>query len=230
MTSLTNLSKYIWILIVYILIFVCLWIFQDPILLGMEWWQVPPFYVSLSLFFGGILLFFSFIFIYSFYRDYIVGKDSLTWPSVEGEIIASEIFDDGVDEDGHRHFGTNIIYSYSVEGRNYVSNQITVSEPITHIHHTTHGYPVKPGKKVVVHYNPRKPEGKILSFGNKIRSFIWLDGKHIKAKFTVNAKIGNAVLRPGLTYSINQIRGGIILGIILAVLGELLWFVALFPV
>ena len=104
------------------------------------------------LFFIGALL-------TAFVRDVREFPGSADWPSVRGEVIASEFF---LDDDG---FSRNFEYRYSAEGETYVGSRITFFEYVVFANRVQNerfidNHPE--GASVRVYYNPNNPESSVL--------------------------------------------------------------------
>lgn len=221
----SKIVNYFWIPIVYVVIFIILLLLKVPIsdsigsiIIGLEGWEVDPQLGSVII--GVFLVFFSFAAFSYFYRAYLVGKASMMWPTVEGEVVTSGIL-------GSKAVNPRVVFSYIVDGIKYISNAKTIGDLYSISFSSTgsaraaaeqivQNYPV--GKKITVYYNPNKLE-------RKISRAVRYSGMDIDDEYTQDAKIGNAVLIPG--YSTSKAIGGLVLGFFLAIIGEPLLFVGL---
>ena len=221
----TRIIYYLWIPVVYVVIFLILWIFQEIIsdsignlILGLEGWEVDPKLGSVII--GAFAMFFSLAAFSYFYRAYLVGKSSMDWPTAEGEVVTSEML-------GLKAVNPRVVFSYTIDNRKYISNAKTIGDLYSisfsstgsaraAAEQTLQEYPV--GKKVTVYYNPNQLERKMSRAAR-------YSGMEINKEYTQDAKLGNAVLIPG--YSTPKAIGGIVLGFLLAIIGELLLFLGL---
>jgi len=95
-----------------------------------------------------------------------LSSTSMSWPMVQGTITKSEI--DIWRSDGITHYQPDIVYDYTVDGKNYSSSKITVGDqsldnstsPAKSIRQK---YPVD--KQVEVYYDPELPASSALKRG-----------------------------------------------------------------
>jgi len=125
--------------------------------------------IFLTLFFGiffaiglGVLIF--------AYKSYSLGKESLEWPSVEGDVVYSEIEKRTRTRSkggSSTTFSANIIYEYTVEGETYTGDKLRFllwnSSDRSESRSTVDKYPV--GKVVPVYYKPDSPDTSVLEPG-----------------------------------------------------------------
>lgn len=217
-----KIITYLWIPILYIIIFAILWVFQDPIsdsigsaILDMQGWEVDP--ETGSAIIGGFLFFFSAAALSYFYRAYLVGKASLNWPTVNGEIVSLQAPGIGA---------VQLLFTYIVDGVKYIANTRTIGELYSMSYSTSGSAQAKAvkiaqeypeGKSVTVYYDSKNPERKL---SRAMRSI----GMGISEEFKEGVKLGTAVLVPG--YSGSKSLGGMFLGLILGIIGEFLLFLA----
>lgn len=95
---------------------------------------------------------------------FLAGGASLEWPTIEGEVISSEIVTNG----GRRtvKYRAAIQYEYSVNGRKYSSDKVTIMPTKgtrDKAQRQVNKYPV--GKTISVHYDPNEPEFAVLEPG-----------------------------------------------------------------
>jgi hypothetical protein len=88
------------------------------------------------------------------------------WPSVNGEIIRSEIYSER--NDGKTQYRPDIVYTYHVDGRSYVSSNLTMGDPrhassLSTAKRAQAEYPV--GRNVNVYYDPDLPSSSVLEPG-----------------------------------------------------------------
>ena len=93
---------------------------------------------------------------------------SKDWPSANGEITRSEIYSEW--KDGKTQYRPDIVYTYHVDGRSYVSSNVTVGDPlfassISTAKRIQAEYPE--GRNVDVYYNPDLPSFSVLEPGVK---------------------------------------------------------------
>ena len=161
------------------------------------------------------------------WKSYRVGRRSLHWPTVEGEIIASEVIKRkrGVGSPGRRggmkdEWLAHIVYEYYLEREKYVSTQIkvfptswgseTAAQKLVDKYMTD--------RRVIVYHHPSVFEvPKVIDDKGKFFSRFQpdystaLNGMEfynpvsspaqtlmIGGKYTKDAKFGNAVLEPGV--------------------------------
>jgi hypothetical protein len=122
-------------------------------------WTTPALYL---LFLGGVGLFVGMGIL-----QLPMASASLSWPTVEGLILASEVYEGCCGEyfDG---WWPEISYSYSVGGTEYVSDKVEIvdvgdSNTSYFAHQVILRYPA--GKRVLVYYNPRDPGSAVLEPG-----------------------------------------------------------------
>jgi len=153
------------------------------------------------------------------YRD---GRECLQWPVAEGEIIASEILERWYrpprPSSRRKEWLPYIVYEYSIDGIKYVSTQIKRASQSwgsrKHAEKLTHKYTER--RIVSVYYHPTIREAVKLNdasepFSKFIAKFVTLpDGLEIyksatspspvliKDTYTQDAKVGNAILEPGV--------------------------------
>ncbi len=157
-------------------------------------------------------------------KSYRVGKESLHWPTVEGEIISSEVINRLIqlpDSSSRKEeWLAHIVYAYQLDGIKYVSTQIKLSPP-------SWGSK-KSAKKLVSKYNERRivpvyhhptirEAEKVTENSKSFLKFITkyitlLNGLElyksasslapvlIEEKYTQDAKVGNAILEPGVNF------------------------------
>jgi hypothetical protein len=95
-------------------------------------------------------------------------KASRFWPSVEGEVISSEITH--LDEDGADEYKLNIVYRYKVEDREYEGHTAAfgmegaVFRRRDSAEKAQRPYPA--GARVLVHYDPSNPSVSTVEAGN----------------------------------------------------------------
>ncbi|MHA2275080.1 MAG: DUF3592 domain-containing protein [Candidatus Kariarchaeaceae archaeon] len=217
-----KILNYIWIPILYIFIFVVFWILQDPIsdsigsvILNMQGWDIDP--QTGSAIIGAFVFLFSVAALSYFYRAYLVGKASMNWPTVDGKIISLQSPGIGA---------IQLLFTYTVDGVKYIANTRTIGELYSMSFSTTSSAQTKAGlvaqeypegKSVTVYYDSNNPERKM---SRSMRSI----GMDISEEFKQGEKLGTAVLVPG--YSRSKSLGGMLLGLVLGIVGELLLFVA----
>jgi len=93
-------------------------------------------------------------------------KTADSWPCIDGEIISSSIgTSSGTYDNPNTLYQAKITYEYEVGGRQRKNNKICVGGQLqlslrSKANEYIARYPE--GKKVIVHYNPRKPEDSVL--------------------------------------------------------------------
>ncbi len=91
---------------------------------------------------------------------------SKEWPTAEGTILSSEL-NKTRDHDGNEMYSANILYEYSVDGKQYSDGNIGVMDGSTSMKNsvkkTLRKY--EKGKKVTVHYDPEFPGTAVLETG-----------------------------------------------------------------
>jgi hypothetical protein len=95
----------------------------------------------------------------AFVRDVREFPGSASWPSIPGEVIASQVI---LDDDG---FSRNFAYRYSVEGKTYSSTRVTFFEYALFTNRFQNeqfvdAHPV--GSRVRILYNPNNPDSSVL--------------------------------------------------------------------
>ncbi len=103
-------------------------------------------------------------------------KEAEKWPQADGEIISSEIRSgaSGTYDNPNTVFKADVVYSYEVGARERRNNKIVVGGQLelswkSKAEALCRRYPV--GKKVVVHYNPRKPAESLLELREELSRF-----------------------------------------------------------
>ncbi len=155
-------------------------------------------------------------------KSYRTGKESLHWPTVEGEIISSELIERWIQPPDSsnriKEWLAHIVYEYHIDGIKYVS---------THIKLSPHSWGSKKnakkliskyndGRIVPVYYHPTIREAeKVTELSKNFPKFITklitlpnglelyksassLSPVLIAEKYTQDAKVGNAILEPGV--------------------------------
>lgn len=89
-----------------------------------------------------------------------------SWPCAEGEIISSGIgTSSGTYDNPNTFYQANITYQYEVSGRPCTNNKICVGGQLQlSLKSKANAYLARypEGKKVIVHYNPKKPKDSVL--------------------------------------------------------------------
>jgi Protein of unknown function (DUF3592) len=106
-------------------------------------------------------------------------EQSKTWPTTMGAVIKSEIVSEKDSEHGTM-YRPEVVYVYSVDNREYTSNEITFGSSMVStsrrksVAKATYKYPV--GKQVNVYYNPDEPYESVLetdvTFATKL--LLWI--------------------------------------------------------
>jgi hypothetical protein len=95
-------------------------------------------------------------------RLYTNAKESLSWPTTEGEVISSKIETyGGLEKTSHK---ARVVYKYLVNGTNYSSESVSL-EAIDHDDYFYAAQVVRQyhvGKSVTVYYKPGNPEVALL--------------------------------------------------------------------
>ena len=97
-------------------------------------------------------------------RDFNRGRESVTWPAVEGHVVGSWMA-----EVRHKSYLTGVLYDYRLSGVTYSSDRILFEDyglgdsGFSHAQDTMNRYPRE--TSVQVHYNPRSPELSVLETG-----------------------------------------------------------------
>ncbi len=123
-----------------------------------------PNWFSVGFGFGCIV---SFLYFIHFFPEALA---SSRWPTVEGEIIQSEV---GKKLGRRPGLFPVVVYSYHVNNQNYQAKRIKVgtqefaSTDESWVQGTLDNYPL--GKKITVHYNPKAPMKAILEPGFTFR-------------------------------------------------------------
>ncbi len=124
-----------------------------------------PNWFSVGFGFGGIV---SFLYFIHFFPEAIA---STRWPTVEGEIIKSEVGDRNIKRDPA--IFPVVVYSYHVNEQDYQAGRIKVGTQVisstsdSWVQGTLDKYPL--GKEVTVHYNPKSPKKAVLEPGFTFR-------------------------------------------------------------
>lgn len=92
---------------------------------------------------------------WSMYRGSLAGG----WPTEKGEIISSS-----ADQTGETHkYRFNVAYEYEVDGKIYTSSRYTTADKLLPREEAERlASRNRPGKPVVVHYDPRNPSNAVL--------------------------------------------------------------------
>jgi hypothetical protein len=118
----------------------------------------------------------------SIYGNHILknAKASTDWPTVEGQVISSEVemHRDTSGTGRHRRSSTTyhaeVLYEYTIKGVKYSSNRVSFgqhgSSNPTHARQIVSRYP--PSKNVKVYFNPNKPEISVLEPGTTWASYM----------------------------------------------------------
>lgn len=97
---------------------------------------------------------------------YKKAKASETWPTVVGEVFSSDV-SSYTDSKKKTMYRANINYSFVVNGKEYTSDDISMSESSSsnpgYAKKVCYQYPV--GKKVKVFYDPKTPSSSLLEPG-----------------------------------------------------------------
>lgn len=105
---------------------------------------------------------------------YNMGKESLSWPAVRGEITYARVESRKV-KNGHEYL-PSVRYSYAVSGRTYAGDRINVSavylKTQSRANEALRKYPV--GGEVPVYYNPADPGKSLLETGVKMNIYVML--------------------------------------------------------
>ena len=121
------------------------------------------------------------------------------WPSTEGEIVSGEIaaklvrpFAFGRPSSSRYRYSANIRYRYTVEGKKYVSGQISLAKNFDRFLDTFSGrgdaayegtwlakYPV--GKKVLVYFDPDDPSNALLERDEAALAYLFFAGAGVLA-------------------------------------------------
>lgn len=104
-------------------------------------------------------------------QRYRKGSATYKWPQAPGEILSSEVerqVSEDMDFRGIPSFHPKISYTYTVNGRNYTSDQVSIldhgtGDPKGHARKLVQKYRVN--KKVKVYYNPQDSSDAILEPG-----------------------------------------------------------------
>jgi Protein of unknown function (DUF3592) len=132
----------------------------------------------------GTLLFAGFIFFgacWTVLAWFVLSRSRRTarWPQTTGTIIASDVKRvESLDPDSAASYEPHIRYAYSVSGRDYENDTITLNVQVTNLvprgaEAIRNRYPV--GSQVVVFYNPSAPENSVLVRGSAKGNvyFVW---------------------------------------------------------
>ncbi|MDA3894799.1 MAG: DUF3592 domain-containing protein [Desulfobacteraceae bacterium] len=104
------------------------------------------------------------------YSAHKTSVESKTWPTVNGNIIRSEIEQhgsttgEGPDKKTPAHEYAKIAYQYTIDGQRYESTKISFSSSSENTRQIVSRYPK--GKAIRVYYNPAKPTQAVLVPGN----------------------------------------------------------------
>jgi hypothetical protein len=114
------------------------------------------------LFYGTLALFFGLYFL-----QLPAAVASLSWPTIDGSILSSEVYEQCCGEYSEGWFA-KVSYRYSLAGREYISDKVelvSVGDSNTgyFAHEVIRRYPV--GKTVAVYYNPSNPGIAVLEPG-----------------------------------------------------------------
>jgi hypothetical protein len=115
--------------------------------------------------------------VYGYFVQRRKARESLEWPSVEGEILAAEVDTETVREEDNNgksrtvtRYRADVRFAYRIGDHDYISDTLT-SDGMPDVHassrdadETASRYRV--GQKVTVHYDPKKPNAGILERGN----------------------------------------------------------------
>ncbi|GJL94657.1 MAG: hypothetical protein DHS20C05_10620 [Hyphococcus sp.] len=99
-------------------------------------------------------------------RSLYMSKQAEHWPTVPGEIVASD-FDTSTDSDGDTTYRTTVAYTYNVMGRDITGKKIAFgySGSSGYRFHRDIYKALSTGSQLAVRYDPDKPERAVLSFG-----------------------------------------------------------------
>jgi hypothetical protein len=101
--------------------------------------------------------------------DFRTSKASRDWPSVEGQVnVATVEVKVESDEDGTTtSYSPRVVYTYSVAGQQYTSDQVVVGARRWHISQARAEAKLayRSGQRVAVYYNPDKPAQAVLEAG-----------------------------------------------------------------
>ena len=130
-------------------------------------------------------------------------KASVSWPSVEGKIIAASVKTQTATPSGGRTRATsrtykaNVSYEYSVGGTRYSSDKVSFGEygdsDPEHARGIVGRYPA--GKTVQVYYNPEKPDVAVLEPGASWSSYVPLGVGILFALAGVAVSLGGFVAK-----------------------------------
>jgi hypothetical protein len=124
--------------------------------------------IHFFIIFGAILMAIGLFLSIQYRRNMEKAKASRFWPSVEGEVISSQITH--LDEDGADEYRPNIVYHYKVESREYEGHAAAFGmegaafRRRDSAERAQRPYPV--GARVLVHYDPSNPSVSTIEAGN----------------------------------------------------------------
>ena len=134
-------------------------------------------------FLGSLIAMAGFVaFVYVFYKNNQMQKRNIgneTWPTVEGKILKSEVVQQYFFLQQYS-YEPRIHYSYSVEGKTYESDSISMrflsSKSADTVQEVVGNYPA--GSQATVYYNPDDPEESVLipgvSVGTSVAPILFL--------------------------------------------------------
>ena len=103
------------------------------------------------------------------FGQFRTSRASREWPSTDGQIVDATVeMKIDSDEDGTtRRYSPRIIYTYSVYGQTYTSDQVVVGARRWYPSHAAAEARLRyrPGDQVAVHYDPEKPAQAVLEAG-----------------------------------------------------------------
>ncbi|MCK5519763.1 MAG: DUF3592 domain-containing protein [Candidatus Marinimicrobia bacterium] len=93
-------------------------------------------------------------------KPILEARQSITWPTTEGKVFKSELVthSSGGDENGETDTWekAEISYQYQINGKQYSGEKISHFKTLYSNVETLEKFPVE--KKILLHYNPEKPE------------------------------------------------------------------------
>ena len=97
-------------------------------------------------------------------------KASADWPTATGKVVTASVeTSSSTDEDGStsRRYSPRVEYAYTVSGRKYTSNQVSVGSKRTYGSRASAEAKLdyRSGQQVTVHYTPGKPDQAVLEPG-----------------------------------------------------------------
>ena len=113
------------------------------------------------------------LFTYMGVQNTRLAAESRDWPSVEGEIVGSDVVEERTQSqsragDDRRVYRSAIRYRYRVDGADYEGDRVSLGEYATEnradAEAVTRRYP--PGRRVPVHYRPGEPDASLLEPGS----------------------------------------------------------------